>query len=76
MASSSNEGVEKITVDEVLTAAYKKELTEVLVVGFTDDGGVWYHTSDETSADTMWKLKITEKILLNDILIKDEDNGY
>lgn len=58
-----------IPVDRVLDGA--KHCTEVLVLGWTEDGELWCSSSESEMAKIYWLLKKGEHCLLEDAVTTD-----
>ena len=52
------------SVDDILTMAYKEELTEVTVIGYDKDGYFWMASSDKLKPDTLWALERAKCMLM------------
>lgn len=74
MASQSNNEDGEYTVDEVLTNAYKRELTDVIVIGTTADGRLRLTTTLNRYPDILWDLRVAERQLLDLATEEDEDD--
>lgn len=74
--SDSNEEIEDVcglSVDEILTLAYKKKLTSVMVIGYDEDGNFYANSSSDDGRDILWMLKRAETAIMDAALGYDED---
>ena len=62
------------TVDDVLTMAYKEELTEVTVIGIDKDGYFYMATTDKMKTDTLWALERAKQMLMDHQLSEPEED--
>lgn len=60
-------GISRLGVDpqRVLSKASDKELEDVIVIGRTQEGHLYFHASSPDGADVLWLMELTKKNLLS-----------
>lgn len=63
-----------IPVERVLEQAVKANLTEVTIVGYTEDGGFYFGSSQADGGDVLWTLEQAKLELFNVVNESAEDD--
>jgi hypothetical protein len=54
-----------LPVERILDGAMKKDLESVVVLGWTQEGDLYFAASQADGGDVLWLLKKSEKMLLD-----------
>lgn len=71
---AADEHVCGLSVDDILTFAYKRGLTSILVVGYDEDGYLYCNSSEEDGAELLWLIERAKLALMDAVLSPSEED--